>query len=287
MHLPGLHNMSPTDVLKESASDFSRDDMGTYAAALAYQVLFSLFPFILFLIALLGFLNLTSFFDWLQSRAEMMLPQDASTQVNDVISGLQQQKTGLMSFGAIVALWTASAAVRVVMNAMNKAYEVKEARAAWKRFPLSILYTIGLAAIMIVVAALLILGPRLMEWISGHVGLDQAFITVWTWIRWPVAVLLLMLVISIIYYVAPNIRQPFRFITPGAVFAVLIWLLASLAFRYYVTNFGNYNAMYGSVGAVIVLLFYFYISAAVLLFGAEVNAVVERHVHGKPQQSET
>lgn len=277
MQIYGLRGMSLFQVLKQSASDFSKDDMTTYASALAYQTLFSLFPFLLFLIALLGFLNLTTFFDWIQARAQMMLPQEAAAQVNDVISGLRGQQGGLLSFGVVAALWTASSAVRVVMNAMNVAYDVKEARAAWKIYPLSILYTIGLAAMLIAAAAFLILGPQVMEWLSNQIGLANVFVTVWTWLRWPAALILLMLAVAVIYYVAPNVEQKFKFISPGAVLAVLVWILASVGFRYYVANFADYNAMYGSVGAIIALLFYFFISAAVLLFGAEINAVIEHH----------
>jgi len=288
MVIPGLRGMGLFQALKESLSEFSSDDMTTYASALAYQILFSLFPFILFLIALLGFLHLENFFDWIQARAQMLLPGDAATQVNEVIGGLRQQKGGLLSFGVIGALWTASAAVRVVMHAMNTAYDVEEERPAWKLYPLSIVYTIGLAAMLIAAAAFLILGPQVMEWIANQVGLGQAFVTVWTWLRWPAAFLILTLAVAVIYYVAPNVEQKFRFITPGALLAVIVWLLASLGFKLYVSNFADYNAMYGSIGAVIVLLFYLFISSAVLLFGAEINATIEHHSpEGKnPSQKE-
>ncbi len=274
MQIYGLRGMSMYQVLKQSLSDFSEDDMSTYASALAYQTLFSLFPFILFLIALLGFLNLTSFFEWLQARAAIILPDQATKQVNEVIEGLQQPQGGLLSFGVVIALWSASSAVRVVMNAMNVAYDVDETRPMWKLYPLSVLYTIGLAVMMIAATAFLVLGPQVMQWLSDQVGLGQIFVIVWTWLRWPAAVLLLMLAVAMIYYVAPNVEQRFRFITPGAALAVLIWLLASLGFKLYVANFANYNAMYGSIGAIIALLFYFFISASVLLFGAQINAVI-------------
>lgn len=277
MQIPGLRGMSPVGLIKESVSDFSKDDMSTHASALAFQALFSLFPFILFLTALLGFLQLSNFFEWMQARATAMLPGQAASQVNEVIAGLQEQKGGLLSFGAIVALWSASAGIRVVMNAMNVAYGVDEARPAWKLYPLSILYTIGIAAILIAAAVLLTLGPRAMEWIAGMVGLHGAFVLVWTWLRWPVALLILMFAVAVLYYVAPNVDQKFKFITPGAVVAVVVWIIASLGFNFYVSNFADYNAMYGSIGAIIVLLFYFLITASVLLFGAEVNSVIERH----------
>jgi membrane protein len=131
--------------------------------------------------------------------------------------------------------------------------------------------------LMILAAALMVLGPQLVEPIADAMGLQDLAVTVWAFLRWPVAVLLLLLVIALVYHVGPNLDQPFRYITPGALIAVVVWIGASAGFGLYVTHFGNYSATYGSIGAIIVLLFYFYISASVLLLGAEVNAVIEQH----------
>lgn len=277
MRIPGLRGASPLQVIKDAVKDFFADDMTTYASALSYQVLFSLFPFILFLIALLGFLNMSDFFDWLRQQAQMLLPQESMKQVDQVINDLQDQKAGLMSIGVIVALWTASAAVRATMNALNVAYDVTEGRPAWKLYPLSILYTIGVAGMMILAAAFLIVGPQAIQWLANQIGMEQVFVTVWSWLRWPAALFLLTLAVAVVYYVAPDVEQEFRFITPGATLAVIVWVLASVAFNYYVANFADYNATYGSIGAIIALLFYFFISAAVMLFGAEINAVIEHY----------
>jgi membrane protein len=114
-----------------------------------------------------------------------------------------------------------------------------------------------------------------MEWIAAQVGLQEFIVTLWTILRWPVIVILMMVAVALIYYVMPDVKQKFRFITPGSVLAVVVWIIASLGFAYYVKTFADYNAMYGSIGAIIVLLLYFYISAAVLLLGAEMNAVIE------------
>lgn len=277
MKIPGLRGLGPFSLIKQSFKAFSEDDMSTYAAALAYQILFSLFPFFIFLIALISTLQLPDFMAWLQQQAEMFLPQQAMEQVNKVLAELQQPRGGLLSVGAIVALWTASAGARATMNALNVAYDVKEGRPAWKIYLLSIFYTLAIAGMLIGSAALLLIGPQAMEWLAGMIGLEQLFVTLWTWLRWPVALVLLCLSVAIVYYSAPDAQQKFRFITPGAVLSVLVWVLASLAFNVYVNNFGNYDATYGSIGAVILLLLYFYISASVLLFGAEINAVIEHH----------
>lgn len=275
--IPGLRGLSPLQVLKESVRDFFADDMTTYASALSYQVLFSLFPFVIFLIALLGFFHLEDFFEWLRQQAQLVFPQQSMKQVNQVIDDLQRERGGLLSVGVVIALWSASAAVRATMNALNVAYDVSEGRPAWKLYPLSIVYTIGVAGMMIAAATLLMIGPQAMQWIAQQVGMEQLFVTLWAWVRWPAALFLLTLAVALIYYVAPDVEQEFRFITPGAILAVIVWVAASIAFNYYVTSFADYNATYGSIGTIVVLLLYFFISAAVMLFGAELNAVIEHH----------
>ncbi|MDF3934748.1 YihY/virulence factor BrkB family protein [Pseudomonas citronellolis] len=281
MDFRGLR-LGPWALIKLTIKEFLDDEMPTYAAALAYQGLFSLFPFLLFLIALLGFLHLPEFFDWLREQAAYVLPGQALEQVNPIIDQLQQRQGGLLSVGIVVALWSSSAAIRSLMSALNAAYDVREARPLWKRVPLSLLYTLGLAAMLMLVAALMILGPQVMGFIAEQIGLQEYVVVIWSLLRWPLVILLMMMAVAIVYYATPNVQQRFRFITPGSVLAVVAWVAASLAFGYYVQNFADYNAMYGSVGAIIVLLLYFYISAAVLLLGAELNAVIEHHLpHGK------
>ena len=284
MALLNTRGIGGFELMKRTFKDFSKDDMTTYASALAYRAIFSLFPFLLFLISLLGLLDLQEFFTWLREQVSLVLPPDALDLVNPVIDEMQQQKSGFLSFGILVALWSASIGVRSLMNAMNKAYDVEEGRPTWKLIILSVVYTIGLALILLATAALMIVGPQVMEWLADQVGLKETVVILWTWLRWPVVVVLMMLVLAVIYYVTPDVEQKFRFITPGSVLAVIVWIAASVGFGLYVQNFGNYDATYGSIGAVIVLLLYFYISAAVLLFGAEMNAVIEHaSADGKDQ----
>jgi membrane protein len=252
---------------------FVEDDMASYAAALSFWVFFSLFPFILFLVALLSFLRIPGFFDWLVDQAQTVMPEQATGQVEETVGQIRAQVSGeLLSFVVVVALWAASAAVRMAMHALNVAYDAEEARAAWKRYPISIVYTILLAAMVIVAVGLMLVGPRVMEWFAEQAGLGPLFVMFWAWLRFPVATLLLMVFVALVYYMFPNVDQPFRFITPGAILAVVVWLAASLGFSFCVSNFADFNAIYGGVGAIIVLLLYLFVSAAVLLFGAEVNA---------------
>jgi membrane protein len=259
-----------------SGKEFFKDNMPTYASALAYQILFSLFPFFIFLLALISTLHLPDFVSWLRQQAQMLLPQPAMEPVSGVLDQLHQPQGGLLSAGAIVALWTASAGVRATMQAFNVAYGVQETRPAWKLYPLSIVYTIAVAALLILSAALLLIGPQAMQWIAEHIGFEQFFVTLWIWLRWPAALMLLSLSAALVYYSAPAAQPRFRFITPGAVLSVLLWVVASIGFDFYMRNFADYSAMYGSIGSVVALMFYFFISSAVLLFGAEINATIEQ-----------
>lgn len=275
MIFPQMKRLPMGKVLVRTVKEFLDDEMSTYASALAYQMLFSLFPFLLFLIALIGFLHLPDFFSWLRMQSSLVLPPQALDQVNPVIDQLQQSKGGLLSVGIVIALWTASAGVRLMMSAMNAAYDVVEARPVWKRIPLSVIYTVGIAIMLLAAAGLMVTGPQVMSWLASQIGMEEFIVTLWTILRWPLIIILMMVAVAVIYYVMPDVKQEFRFITPGSVLAVVVWIIASLGFGYYVKTFADYNAMYGSIGAIIVLLLYFYISAAVLLLGAEMNAVIE------------
>jgi membrane protein len=276
MEVPGFRGLRVRDVFKRAVLQFNDDDMATYAAALSYHVFFSIFPFIIFLLALLSFLDAREFFDWLLQRSEAVLPAPAAEQLAVVVEEVREQRRGgLLSFGMVVALWTGSLGLRSTMNALNRAYNIGEGRAIWKRYGLSMLYTIALALLVVAAVALMVIGPQWMVHLAEWVGLEEMVVVLWTWLRIPIALLLMMYAVGLVYYFAPNVRHPFTLVSPGAIVAVLIWVAASLGFSFYVQNFVDYTATYGSVGAVIVLLFYFFISGCALLLGAEINAVIE------------
>ncbi len=263
-------------LIKRSLRAYVRHDMPVHAAALSFRMLFSMFPFVIFLLALLSFFQLPSFFGWLREQAEPFLPQPALQQVDAILLELQVPQKGLLSLGAVAALWLASGAMRSLMKALNVAYAAHESRPVWKRFPLSIVFTFGIALMLTVAATLMHFGPQAMQWLAGQIGLESFFVTLWTWLRWPIALLLCSLAVAIAYHFAPNVAHPFRLISAGSLLSVLVWSVASLGFSYYVQHFAHYDVMFGSIGAVIVLLAYIHLSVSVLLFGAEVNAVIER-----------
>src|SRR5215207_4448133 len=254
---------------------FKHDDMSSYAAALAYRALFALFPFLALLVALLGFLEIFGFFDWLIEQIYATLQEQYARLWEQVIEQFQYQSQGeLLVVTIALAAWSVSSGIRTLTKALNAVHEVEESRPSWKRYGLSFFYALSLATMVILATALLLIGPQVVEWVAGLVGLDEAFIYLWTWLRLPVALLLIMLSVSICYWALPNVNHPYRLITPGAALAVIVWVLASLGFSFYLANFANYSVVYGSLGVAFALLLYFYISAAVLLFGAEVNVAI-------------
>lgn len=275
MDILGLQGVSLFSLIKKTARNFIDDDMSTYAAALAYRALFSLFPFLLFLIAMLSFVNLGEVFEQMGDQALLVLPPTAQSLLETVISDLQDGNNNIFSVAILVAIGVASKGIRSLMNAMNKAYNITESRPAWKLILLSVMYTLGVAVILLFATALMVVGPQTIEWLSGLLGVSEMAVNLWNWLRWPLAVVSLMLVVAIVYYLLPNAEQKFRFITPGSVVAVIIWIAASVGLSTFVSNFANYDVLYGGIGAMIVLMFFFYVSSAVLLLGAELNATIE------------
>lgn len=262
-------------LIRRSIQAYVDHDMAVHAAALTYRVLFCMFPFLLFLIALLSFFQLSEFFGWLRQQASLFLPQPALEQVDVIILELQVPQRGVLSIGAVTALWLASSAMRSLMKALNVVYSAKEARPAWKRYPLSVFYTLGIALMLTAAATLLNVGTRAIQWLAGYIGMESVFVMLWTWFRLPAALFLFSLAVAIAYHLVPNVQHRFRLLTAGSLLSVIVWSIASLAFIYYVQNFANYDLMFGSIGAVIVLLAYIHLSISVLLFGAEVNAAIE------------
>ncbi len=176
-----------------------------------------------------------------------------------------------------MAFWSVSMGAQLLTKALNAVLEVKEKRPPWKRAAYFLTFAPSLALAGVTAVALMLLTSRTAAWLAGLVSLDEAFVLLWTLLRWPTALLLLALVVAAIYRYAPDADLPFRSVLPGAVLAVLSWALASLAFSFFLTVFPHHGATYGGLGTAISLLLYLYFSAAVLLFGAELNAELRRN----------
>lgn len=252
------------------------DDCSEHAAAMAYYFLFAMFPFFLFLTTLMGYIPIPDLMEYMMNRAAEMLPGDAFALVESHIRALfTNKKEGLLSIGILLALWSSSNAIVSIMDAMNKLYEVKEGRPFWKVRLVAIFLVITLSLTLLVALILLMFGTKIGKYIADMINLGMPFLVAWHLVLIPVILFLLVLALAVVYYMTPDVELKWIWISPGAVIAIPLWLLMSLAFSLYVNNFGSYDKTYGSIGAVIVLLLWLYLSGFVMLIGAVINSVVE------------
>lgn len=275
-----LRDLARFGTLKATFQRFQRDDILSISAGLAYYLILALFPFILVLVSILGTFSTPEFANNVLDYFKQVLPgpvyQTVNDYLGDTIAG-QNKAPGLLSVGIIGTIWAASGAFSALMNALNKAYDVEETRPFWKAKLIAILMTLGLTLIILVGVLLLTIGPQIGEWIANFAGLGEEFMMAWSIARWPIALMFMVLSVAMLYYFAPDANQPFRWITPGGLVGVLLWVLASVAFNLYVSSdFNTYNQTYGTIGTVIILLLYLYISSIAILFGAELNATLVR-----------
>jgi membrane protein len=278
MRLPGV-GMSWKEFFNGLKEEISKDGITDLAASMTYYGILALFPFLLFLVALASVVITPADAQALVDQLGQVAPGPATQIVGERIQQLGgQQNVTLLGFGAAAAIWAASGGVMALIGALNRCYDVKEGRPWWKVRVLAILMTIVAGALALVGALVAVATAPLADVIGGPVG------TAIGWLRLPVAGLVMMFLWAVLYYVLPDVQQSFKFITPGSVLGVVLWVLASWGFSKYVSNFGSYDKTYGPLGGVIVLLLWMWISSLVLLVGAETNALIEhRSSEGKRQ----
>ncbi|MET4093610.1 YihY/virulence factor BrkB family protein [Arthrobacter sp. UYCu712] len=279
---------SPTDVTKPSwqyiakktLREFTKDQCPDLAAALTYYSVLSLFPALLALVSLLGIFGQAekttgALLDIVQGFA----PPDTMDAIREPVQQLSSSSAAgfTLAIGIVTALWSASGYVGAFARAMNRVYEIDEGRPFIKLRGTVLGVTVVNMLIVVVLAAMLVLTGPVAESVGNAIGLGGAFLTVWNIVKWPVMVLLVVLAIAILYYATPNVKQPrFRWMSLGSFIALVIFLLASLGFAFYVANFSSYNKTYGAIGGVIVALLWLWILNISLLFGAEFDAEMER-----------
>jgi membrane protein len=271
------------ELLKRTARETQADNGLGLAAQLAYYFFLALFPALLFLIALAGLLPAEDLIGQVMGRLQGVAPPDVVEIIREQLVQITRSgSAGILTFGAIAALWSSSAAMVALIEALNRAYDVEEARPWWKQRLTAILLTMGVAAFILVSIVLVVSGPQLAEFLAGQVGLGTAFEWTWKILQWPLVFALVATAIGLIYYFAPDVEQDFVWLTPGSLLATFLWLVGSLAFRFYVVNFGSYNETYGSIGGVMVLMLWLYLSGLAIVIGAEMNAEIEHAApHGK------
>jgi membrane protein len=278
----------PTDVdkpswkyiLRKTLREFSKDQCPDLAAALTYYGVLSLFPAILALVSLIGlFGDPQKTTDALLQIVQGFVPAETVDTVGGVVSDLANAPAAgfTLVIGLATALWSASGYVGAFGRAMNRVYEVDEGRPFVKLRGTMLVVTLLAIAIVAVLAGMLVLSGPVAEAVGGLIGLSGVFLGIWNIAKWPVMVVLIIVIIAVLYYATPNVKQPkFKWISMGSGIALFVFLIASLGFGFYVGNFGNYNKTYGALGGVIVMLLWLWILNMSLLFGAEFDAETER-----------
>ncbi|UOY00877.1 YihY/virulence factor BrkB family protein [Blastococcus sp. PRF04-17] len=263
--------------IKRTAKEFSEDNLTDWAAALTYYGVLALFPALVALLSIVGLLTNPR---ELTEALTAVVPRDAADTLNPVIEQIAGN-TGTASFGLVIgiaaAVWSASGYVGAFTRAANVVYETPEGRKVWKLKPLQLLVTlIGILFAAVIVAMLVLSGP-VVDAIGSAIGIGETGQTIWNIVKWPVVLVVLALMIAVLYYSTPNVKlRGFKWVSPGAGVAILVAIVASAAFAFYVGNFGNYNATYGALAGVVIFLIWFWLINIALLFGIELDAELER-----------
>jgi membrane protein len=265
--------------LKRTVREFREDNLTDWAAALTYYGILAIFPALLALVSILGLIG-SSATQPLIDNLDTVAPGPAKDIVTSALENIQKSQGAagvLFVVGLGGALWSASGYVAAFMRASNEIYDVEEGRPIWKTLPTRVLTTLTLLLMLALVAVAVTFTGGLAEEAGNVLGVGSTAVDVWNIAKWPVVLLAVITTFAILYWAAPNVKHPkFRWLTPGSVVAVLIWIAASAAFALYVASFGSYNKTYGALGGVIVFLMWLWISNIAVLLGAEFDAEIER-----------
>ncbi|WP_433114735.1 YhjD/YihY/BrkB family envelope integrity protein [Micromonospora sp. CA-246542] len=279
---------SPTDLpgsgwkaaLRRTVREFQDDSLTDWAAALTYYGVLSIFPGVLVLISILGLLG-TSATEGVKDTVNQAVPNDSVQKIIEEAIKQAQGSGGLASVAAIIGLvaafWSASGYIAAFMRASNTIYDVPEGRPIWKTLPIRLGVTAVIGVLLLASAVIVVFTGRLAEVVGDAIGVGSEAVTVWNVAKWPVLLLLVSLMFAILYWASPNARHGgFRWVSPGGVLAVVIWLVISGLFAFYVSNFGSYNKTYGALAGVIIFLVWLWLSNIAILLGAEFDAELER-----------
>jgi membrane protein len=267
--------------LKRTATEFSEDNLSDWAAALTYYGLLSLFPALIALVSIIGVLgDPQSTTRTITDIVTRIGPESAAQTFAGPIESItsNQSRAGIaLVVGLLVALWSASGYVGAFMRASNVIYETPEGRPIWKLRPLQMVVTVAMVVLLAVVALGLVLTGPIVDAVAEPIGLSSTATTIWDIAKWPVLAALFVTMISILYYASPNVKlRGFKWVTPGSIVALVVWVLASAGFAFYVSNFGSYDKTYGALAGIVVLLMWLWITNLAILFGHELNAERER-----------
>ncbi|UUZ85474.1 YihY/virulence factor BrkB family protein [Paenibacillus sp. P26] len=263
---------------------FQDDEVPAMGAQLTYYLILAFFPFLIFVIACFSFTQYTAE-DAIRFFARI-LPDISSRAIMDSFREIERSRGGsLLSIGLLATLWSASSGVDAIMKALNKAYDQEEDRPYWKAKGISVIFTIGLAVMILISIALLIFGKLIGGALYKFMRLPGNFDVIWGAVQYIFPLAVMVLVFALLYLFTPNTRLKFKEVLPGALFATVGWVITSLLFSLYVNHFGNYTKTYGSIGGIIVLLIWLYLSSIILVLGGEINATLHFDRTGKEKPS--
>lgn len=256
---------------------YRRDAVGHSAAALGYYFVFALFPFLFLLATLTAYIPyFKASADTLLSRARSILPSEAMGIVTEHVRGLvTRPRPKFLAISLSLALYVASRGVDALRDALNLAHDVEESRPFWKTEALALGMTAGGAFLVLVAVAGLAAGGSGGFWLARHLGLATTYLFVWRWLRWPVTAVAIAFSAALAYHLLPNVKRPFKLITPGSLLGTVSWFVTTWAFGVYATHFGSYNVTYGAIAGVIVLMTWFYLTGLIFLMGGEINVIVD------------
>ena len=266
-------------LLKQTGREILDDNVPGIAAELAYYFFFSLFPILLFLAPTLSLMgNKRKLFDSIMGSLAQVVPADAYAMLQGVVSEVvfSEGAPGIMSVGALLAAWAGSNVFNGLILGLNRAYDVDESRPFWKKRLIALGALIVSVIIVGVATIVMLAGQSVVAWVAGLVGLGGTARMVWLVIQYPLAVSMLVGLAWMLFYVLPNTKQEKKHVFVGAIVTTVLWIAVTLAFRLYVQNFGNYNRTYGTIGGVIVLLTWMYLSMIVVLIGGELNSELHK-----------
>jgi membrane protein len=271
-----LGGLSLRELGRRVYDEMTSDEVQDRAAALAYYFVFALFPTLLFLAALLGLFPLPGLMDSLFQYLDRAVPSDAASVLRRVFAEVQRNAHGgLLSAGALAALWASSSGMGSMIAALNAAYDVEDKRPWWKRRLIALALTVGFGVFILVALVLVVFGGQIGELLATHLGYGELFTRVWNVMSMVLVVGCVLFGLAMVYFLAPDAKQHWWWVTPGSVVALVFWLALSFGLRLYVSHFANYSATYGSIGGVILLILWLYLSGIVLLLGAEINSEIE------------
>jgi membrane protein len=268
-------------VLRRTATEFSEDNLTDWAAALTYYGLLALFPALIALVSIVGlFAEPQSTSQKLTEIVTQIGPSSAASTFSGPIQSITSNRSAagiLFVVGLIAALWSASGYVGAFMRASSVIYETPEGRPIWKLRPLQMLVALVIVLLVAILMLSLVLTGPIVDAVAGPLGISSTATTIWDIAKWPVMLAIVLGIIGLLYYATPNVKlRGFKWVTPGAILAVVVWLVASAGFAFYVANFGSYDKVYGSLGGVVVVLIWLWITNLALLFGHQLNAERER-----------